>query len=114
MDSLDVQSLQAFSTSEAALIRNVIEVSARSKNLVLEESSLADLIVPELRPYLTQVIVCGPTTILSSVVETRMIAEMSLTSAGHLNWGSCLMHFTQVERVVSRVNQDLSRAMFSR
>ena len=109
-----MRSLQAFSTPEASLIRYVFGVSSRYKHLVLEESSLADLIVSELRPYLTQVIVCGPTTILSSVVETRMIAEMSLTSAGHLNWGSCLMHFTQVERVVSRVNQDLSRAMFSR
>lgn len=44
---------KAVTTSEAALIRNVIDVSARSKNLVLEVSSVVGLIALALRPYVT-------------------------------------------------------------
>jgi transposase len=55
-----VTSTKTFSTSEAALIRHVIELPARAKYLVLEESSLAGWIASALRPYVTKLIVCDP------------------------------------------------------
>ena len=55
-----VISTKTFSTSEVALIRHVIELPARSKYLVLEESSLAGWIASALRPYVTKLIVCDP------------------------------------------------------
>ncbi len=51
---------KSFSTSEAALIRHVMELPARSKHLALEESSLAGWIASVLRPYVTRLIVCDP------------------------------------------------------
>ena len=55
-----VVSTREFSTSETALIRYVTELPARSKHLMLEESSLAGWIASALRPYVTQLIVCDP------------------------------------------------------
>ena len=55
-----IVSTKTFSTSEAALIRHVIELPARFKYLGLEESSLAGWIASALRPYVTRLIVCDP------------------------------------------------------
>lgn len=51
---------KAFATSEAALIRHVVEAPAREKRLVLEESALAGWIADALRPYVDELIVCDP------------------------------------------------------
>lgn len=55
-----VVSIRTFSTSHTALIRYVTALSAQSKDMALEESSLACWIASALRPYLTQLIVCDP------------------------------------------------------
>ena len=47
-------------TSEAALISHIVAIKARKKLLALEESSLADWLHGELRPYVDELIVCDP------------------------------------------------------
>ena len=53
-------SAKDFSTSEAAQIHHVVEIRARNKYLAVEESSLAGWIANTLRPYVDELIVCGP------------------------------------------------------
>ena len=47
-------------TSEAALISHIVAIKARKKLLALEESSLADWLAGEVRPYVDDLIVCDP------------------------------------------------------
>ena len=53
-------SVKEFSTSEAAQIHHVVEICARNKYLAVEESFLAGWIANTLRPYVDELIVCGP------------------------------------------------------
>ena len=53
-------STKGFSTSEAALIHHIREISADQKYLALEESSLAGWIAEALRSHVTELVVCDP------------------------------------------------------
>ena len=55
-----VTSTKTFSTPEAVVIRHVLELPARFKFLVSEDSSFAGWIASALCPYVTKLIVCDP------------------------------------------------------
>ena len=92
-----VVSTREFSTSETALIRYVTELSARSRHLMLEESSLAGWIASALRPYVTDLIVCDPrhNALISHGNKNDHSDAVDLCLL--LRLGNSLRYFTQIE-----------------